>query len=67
MDVLRVVTSLGRRHFSLADAYQFDHELARLHPRNRNVKPKIRQQLQVLRDLGFIRFLGGGAYELLNR
>jgi len=25
----------------------------------------IRQQLQVLRDLGFLRFLGGGSYRLV--
>jgi type II restriction enzyme len=28
--------------------------LERLHPDNRNIKPKIRQQLQALRDLGFL-------------
>jgi hypothetical protein len=26
------------------------------------VRPKIRQQLQVLRDMGFLEFLGGGRY-----
>jgi hypothetical protein len=26
------------------------------------VRDKIRQQLQVLRDLGFVEFLGGGRY-----
>jgi type II restriction enzyme len=32
------------------------------HPDNRHVPDKIRQQLQVLRDLGFVEFLGGGRY-----
>jgi len=32
------------------------------HPQNQNVKPKIRQQLQILRDRGFIEFLGNGYY-----
>ena len=30
----------------------------------RHVRPKIRQQLQVLRDLGLLTFLGDGRYRL---
>lgn len=66
LDVLRIVRQLGQRKLSITDAYQFAPELSRLHPNNRNVRPKIRQQLQVLRDLGFIRFLGRGEYETLK-
>jgi predicted Rdx family selenoprotein len=33
-----------------ADAYIFERELEQLHPDNRNIKAKIRQQLQELRD-----------------
>lgn len=66
LDVLRLVKRLGQRHFSISDAYKFATELSRLHPKNQNVEPKIRQQLQVLRDLGFVRFLGRGEYELLR-
>jgi type II restriction enzyme len=36
--------------------------LQKLHPANRHVRDKIRQQLQVLRDLGLIEFLGRGGY-----
>ncbi len=39
--------------------------LAALHPGNRHVRPKIRQQLQILRDLGSIEFLAGGRYQAL--
>lgn len=67
LDVLRLIKRLGKQTFSLPEAYQFLAELARLHPKNQNIKPKIRQQLQVLRDLGFVRFLGSGKYELLKR
>lgn len=35
---------------------------AERYPRNRNVRPKLRQQLQRLRDLGLVEFLGGGNY-----
>ena len=51
LDVLKSVHRIGRQQFSLQDVYQFEGDLAALHPKNRNVRPKIRQQLQVLRDL----------------
>jgi len=62
LDVLRIVQSLGRTAFTLADVYAFEQRLSALHPGNRNVRPKIRQQLQVLRDLGLVSFLGRGNY-----
>ena len=62
LDVLRCVRRLSRA-FALTDMYAFDRELASLHPDNRNIRPKIRQQLQVLRDLGLVRFVGAGRYE----
>ena len=64
LDVLNVVRSLGKTEFNLAEVYAFETKLARLHPNNRHVQPKIRQQLQVLRDLGLLQFLGEGDYRL---
>ena len=64
LDVLQVVQSLGKPEFTLADVYAHADELAKLHPDNRHVRDKIRQQLQVLRDLGLLEFLGGGSYRL---
>jgi type II restriction enzyme len=64
--VLRLVKKLGKRRFSLSEAYEFAPELAKLHPRNRNVEPKIRQQLQVLRDMGLLRFVSREEYEVLG-
>jgi type II restriction enzyme len=66
LDVLKLVRSLGRQQFSLKDVYGLESQLAVLHPGNRNIKAKIRQQLQVLRDLGFIGFLGSGQYMMLD-
>jgi type II restriction enzyme len=66
LDVLNVLRSMRREEFSLAEAYAFEGELARLHPQNRNIRPKIRQQLQILRDMGFIEFLGKGKYGIIN-
>jgi len=64
LDVLNIVRSLGKREFDLAEVYRSEGKLARLHPANRHVRDKIRQQLQVLRDLGILEFLGGGEYRL---
>jgi type II restriction enzyme len=64
LDVLQVVQSLGKLDFTLADVYAHADALARLHPQNAHVRDKIRQQLQVLRDLALLDFLGGGSYRL---
>lgn len=65
LDVLRMARKIGRSHFALEDMYTYEDELRRIYPTNRNVKPKIRQQLQVLRDIGLVKFEGQGKYELL--
>jgi hypothetical protein len=62
LDVLQVVQSLGKTEFTLADVYAHANALARLHPNNAHIRDKIRQQLQVLRDLGLLDFLGAGSY-----
>lgn len=54
LDVLRVVRSLGKTEFSNSDVYAFESQLEQLHPDNRHIRDKIRQQLQVLRDRGFL-------------
>ncbi len=65
LDVLNVVRTLGRERFTLKNVYEHESSLAALHPQNRHVQDKIRQQLQVLRDLGFIEFLAPGQYRIL--
>ena len=66
LDVLNIVRSLGKDEFSLAEVYQHTNALARLHPANRHVRDKIRQQLQVLRDLGFLEFRRRGEYGIIK-
>lgn len=66
LDVLRLVQALPGSSFTLSDVYAFEDRLAILHPGNRNVRPKIRQQLQVLRDLGLIAFERRGVYSRLR-
>ena len=65
LDVLRVVRELGSHCFTLADVYAHEEELRTLHPANRHVRPKIRQQLQVLRDAGLVEFLERGHYGIV--
>lgn len=48
--------------FTLTQVYSFEDELGALYPENHNIHAKIRQQLQVLRDIGYIIFLGNGRY-----
>ena len=64
LDVLTAVRGLGREEFLLEDVYAKECQLAALHPANRHVCDKIRQQLQVLRDKGLLEFLGRGKYRL---
>jgi hypothetical protein len=50
----KLLTSFPTTEFKNADVYAFERELAALHPGNRHIRDKIRQQLQVLRDTGFL-------------
>ncbi|MDO4573896.1 MAG: DpnI domain-containing protein [Planctomycetia bacterium] len=63
MDILNCVNQIKSSVFSLADIYAFEEQLFEQHSRNHNIRPKIRQQLQYLRDKGFIEFLGNGQYK----
>lgn len=57
LDVLNCINSIRNDIFSLGDIYAFESLLRKLHPNNNNVKEKIRQQLQFLRDRGFVEFI----------
>lgn len=65
-DVLFCVDRIPGDTFLLDDIYAFEGHLQQLHPGNSNVRPKIRQQLQVLRDQGLIEFTGRGRYRKLS-
>jgi type II restriction enzyme len=63
---LLTVRNLARREFRLSELYEREESFARLFPGNRHIRAKIRQQLQVLRDLGILSFEGSGRYLLLD-
>lgn len=48
--------------FTLSDVYLFDRDLGQIHSKNQNVRAKIRQVLQQLRDKGEITFVSDGVY-----
>jgi type II restriction enzyme len=62
---LSIIRAIGRTHFSLSDLYEREGEFSAIYPRNRHIRPKIRQQLQVLRGLGVLSFEGSGSYRIL--
>lgn len=66
--VFEVLNEIEGEVFSLQDdVYAFLPRLKNLYPANYNVEAKVRQQLQFLRDLGLLQFLGGGTYRKLWR
>ncbi len=64
LDVMRFVEEIGKREFSLSDIYSFEDNLSLLHPGNKHIRDKIRQQLQVLRDKGYLEFVSRGNYRI---
>ncbi len=61
-DVLHCVNAMPTAEFTLQEIYAYSDRLKEKHFRNHNVEAKIRQQLQILREKGFIEFLGRGHY-----
>ncbi len=64
LDVMRSIEKLDKQEFTLNDVYSFENELSKLHPDNKHIKDKIRQQLQILRDKGYVEFIQRGSYRL---
>lgn len=62
-DVLNCVNQINSKEFFLKDIYAYADILKDKHTNNNNIEAKIRQQLQVLRDKGFIEFLDRGHYK----
>jgi len=67
IEVMKCVELIGKPEFELSDVYAFENRLSQLYPNNRHVKQKIRQQLQVLRDHGYLEFVSRGYYRLRSQ
>lgn len=66
IEVMKCIDAMGKKEFQIEDVYAYESRLSQIYPGNRNVKPKIRQQLQFLRDRGYLDFVSRGYYRLLS-
>lgn len=64
LEVMKVIDKLGKERFTLDEIYAFEDEFAESYPDNSHIKAKIRQQLQILRDRGYLDFIERGHYRL---
>ncbi len=67
LDVLKCVDRIKSIDFSLEEVYKFEEELKLKHSENNHVKDKIRQQLQLLRDMNIIEFVSRGKYRKIAK
>jgi type II restriction enzyme len=66
-DVMSCLRRLPSEVFKLETVYEFERELNVLHPKNTHVRPKIRQQLQILVGQGLLERLTPGVYRKTRR
>lgn len=66
MDVLECVDKISENEFTIDDVYKYDEYLKQKHPENKHIRDKIRQQLQFLRDKGYIEFVSRGVYKKVD-
>lgn len=64
LDVMSCIDKLNKKEFTLSEVYNFENILSQKHPENKHVKDKIRQQLQFLRDKGYLEFIESGKYKI---
>ncbi len=64
IEVMKCIEAIGTQEFDLSNVYAFEQRLSLIYPNNRHVRQKIRQQLQVLRDNGYLEFVSRGSYRL---
>lgn len=64
-DILKIVQEQNNT-FELNDLYEYEIYFKELHPGNNNIKAKIRQQLQILRDNNIVKFKERGLYEIIE-
>jgi len=63
-DVLKCIDKIQKEVFVIKDIYKFKNYLQKLHPNNKYIEAKIRQQLQILRNNNIIEFTSKGVYKI---
>ena len=64
LQIMKCIEKIAKRTFTIDELYAFQDDLARAYPENRHIREKMRQQLQVLRDKGYLEFTSRGTYRL---
>jgi len=64
LDIMNCIEKLGSKEFTLDEIYTLENLLSKKHPDNKHIKDKIRQQLQILRDKGYLEFIERGRYRV---
>jgi type II restriction enzyme len=64
IEVMHCVEALGKSEFRIDDVYAQETQLKELYQANKHVREKIRQQLQVLRDRGYLDFVSRENYRI---
>jgi len=64
-DVLSIIDKQSST-FDLDDLYAYENHFIKLHPSNNNIQAKIRQQLQIIRDMGMLEFIERGKYRKIG-
>ena len=64
IDIMNCVDEIQQETFTLKEMYVFENRLKQKYPNNNFIKDKIRQQLQFLRDKGYLEFVNRGIYRL---
>jgi len=66
LSIIKCIEKMRRQTFTIEEIYRFEDDLRVTFPSNRHIKEKIRQQLQILRDKGYLEFVGRGTYRLAD-
>ena len=59
---LQILHQMNKPSFTLQEVYALESHFASAYPKNNNIRAKIRQQLQHLRDTELLEFQGNGCY-----
>jgi type II restriction enzyme len=66
LSIMRCIEKMKKSTFTIEEMYRFEDELKRAYPSNQHIKAKMRQKLQILRDKGYLEFVGRGTYRLVG-
>lgn len=67
LKIFKCLNQIPKQNFTLEDVNKYENDLRKIYQLNKHIKDKIRQQLQYLRDLGLVEFLGASRYRKLWR